>query len=125
MTPIKGAITSAGKCSIPLTLIVLGAYFYPAPQESEAAEEHPINGNGTVTASKSSDTLVHSVADFLHLNKPSQRRARVARPAQKTNPGETKTVVIAVLSRMVITPLLLMPLMAFSAKFDWHQVFAE
>jgi hypothetical protein len=40
-------------------------------------------------------------------------------------PGETKTVVIAVLSRMIITPLLLMPLMAMSTKFDWHKVLDE
>ncbi|KIJ36688.1 hypothetical protein M422DRAFT_178893, partial [Sphaerobolus stellatus SS14] len=38
--PIKGAINSAGNCSIPLTLIVLGGYFWtPEPEEVEKKVE--------------------------------------------------------------------------------------
>jgi len=47
----------------------------------------------------------------------------IAREKQRS--GETKTVVIAVLSRMVITPLLLLPLMALCALYDWHDVFSD
>jgi predicted permease len=112
---IKGAVSSAGKCSIPLTLVVLGAYFYQPPAEIE--EEN--NGKATLSTSKSTDTLVESVKGLFHVGTP---RRRLQAPV---TPGETKTVVIAVLSRMIITPLLLMPLMAASAKFDWQRVFEE
>ncbi|RDB27965.1 putative transporter C5D6.04 [Hypsizygus marmoreus] len=131
LTPIKGAVAAAGNCSIPLTLVVLGAYFYPSsPPPSD--EDIPIdengtaNGTGKMKASQSSDTLVHSVKDFFHLSK--QRNSTPVLNKRKEiplNPGETRTVVIAVLSRMLITPVLLMPLMAFSAKFDWHRVFED
>ncbi len=100
MQPIKGALTSAGNCSIPLTLIVLGAYFYPSEKEERKS-------------------LLDSVKDIL--NKKGKR------PEVKTNlrAGETKTVVIAVVSRMILTPLLLLPLMWLSAKFDWQRVFED
>ncbi|KAJ7284539.1 membrane transport protein-domain-containing protein [Mycena rebaudengoi] len=42
-----------------------------------------------------------------------------------SRPGETKTVVIAVASRMIITPLLLLPLFALGTKFDLHQIFDD
>ncbi|KAF9459670.1 membrane transport protein-domain-containing protein [Collybia nuda] len=112
---IKGAVSSAGKCSIPLTLIVLGAYFYPPPDE----EGEDIGKAAQLSTSKSSDTLVDNVKGLFHVGSP-HRRPRVV-----STPGETKTVVIAVLSRMIITPLLLMPLMAASAKFDWQPVFED
>ncbi|KAF9003152.1 auxin efflux carrier [Hymenopellis radicata] len=100
MQPVKGALTSAGSCSIPLTLIVLGAYFYPSEQEDHKS-------------------LLDSVKDML--NKKGKR------PEVKKNirAGETKTVVIAVVSRMILTPLLLLPLMWLSAKFDWQRVFED
>ncbi|KAI0261633.1 membrane transport protein-domain-containing protein [Gloeopeniophorella convolvens] len=35
LRPVKGALTQAGNCSIPITLVVLGAYFYrPAPPDA-------------------------------------------------------------------------------------------
>jgi hypothetical protein len=46
-------------------------------------------------------------------------------PKVEGRPGETKTVVIAILSRMIIVPLLLIPLMAVSSWYDWQEVFAE
>ena len=47
------------------------------------------------------------------------------RHSEPATAGETKTIVIAITSRMLITPLLLMPLMVASAKFDWHKVLEE
>jgi hypothetical protein len=44
---------------------------------------------------------------------------------KEKRPGETTTVAIAVLSRMIITPLLLLPLMAVSSRFDIQAVFAD
>lgn len=113
---VKGALSSAGNCSIPLTLIVLGAYFYPPPPDP--TEE--ANGKALTTA-KSQSSLMDSVRDMLHI----KTAHRNERPKEKKRPGETATVVIAVASRMIITPLLLMPLMALSTKFDVQRVFDE
>jgi predicted permease len=127
MQPIKGAVTSAGNCSIPLTLIVLGGYFYPAPPEGAAANGHA-NGNGVGNGhgngakharrvSQSTHSLLESVREMFG----KQKNSAPAGPF----PGETKTVVIAVLSRMILTPLLLLPLMVVCARFDLHAVFDE
>ncbi|KAJ7070438.1 auxin efflux carrier [Mycena belliarum] len=92
MHPVKGALSSAGNCSIPTTLVVLGAYFYPPqPTPSDGAQEKP----------------------------------RRAAEAPAPHPGETKTVAIAVAARMLLTPLLLLPLMAVCAKYDFQAVFAD
>ncbi|KAJ6595162.1 auxin efflux carrier [Mycena vulgaris] len=99
MHPVKGALSNAGNCSIPTTLIVLGAYFYPPPQESASP---PDDEREKLTTG---------------------RRAVEKKPA--VYPGETKTVAIAIVSRMILTPLLLLPLMALCAKFDFQTVFAD
>jgi predicted permease len=99
MHPVKGALTNAGNCSIPTTLIVLGAYFYPPPPENAS----PLLDSGR--------------------EKTTGRRLSEKKPA--AYPGETKTVVIAIVSRMIVTPLLVLPLMALCAKFDWQIVFEE
>ncbi|EEB94359.1 hypothetical protein MPER_06839 [Moniliophthora perniciosa FA553] len=85
MQPIKGALTSAGNCSIPVTLIVLGAYFYPNKDENATI---PTNGNGHTTTSmlesSSSSTLLQSVREMFHgkTNKTHDNSSW---------PGETKT----------------------------------
>ncbi|KAF8207073.1 membrane transport protein-domain-containing protein [Mycena galopus ATCC 62051] len=129
LTPVKGAITSAGNVSIPLTLIVLGGYFYPAPPPENAG--NPINGHADGTANgaagmrvpkiASSSSLLENVRDMFG----KQQTARQAGEAPKARPGETKTVVIAVLSRMVLTPMLLIPLMGLCLWFDLHAVFED
>jgi len=113
MQPLKGSLAAAGNCSIPLTLIVLGAYFYPTPS---SAEDLHTNLNGV----KSSSKLVNGVKGLFKLQK------RPRNPSHSPErPGETKTVVIAVISRMIITPMLLLPLMALSKKFDLHDIFED
>ncbi|KAJ7650753.1 auxin efflux carrier [Roridomyces roridus] len=116
MQPIKGALTSAGNCSIPLTLIVLGGYFYPAPPENQGAS------TTQTRASKSAASLLESVREMF--GKPPSEDRRRRRAAEK-RPGETKTVVIAVLSRMILTPMLIIPLMALCSKFDLHAIFDD
>ncbi|KIY64554.1 auxin efflux carrier [Cylindrobasidium torrendii FP15055 ss-10] len=102
MQPVKGALTSAGNCSIPLTLIVLGAYFYPNADGSDADRK----------------SLLQNIKSML-------KRRDHSTPKAESRPGETKTVVIAVAARMILTPLLLFPLMFLAAKFDWQAVFAD
>ena len=101
--PLNNAIANAGKCSVPLTLVILGAYFH-VPDET------------------SPRTFMQYMRDMRHVFCHKQ-------PPQETQvepkPGETKAVFLAVTSRMIITPVLLIPGMALAIKYDWHEVFLE
>ncbi|TRM64409.1 membrane transport protein-domain-containing protein [Schizophyllum amplum] len=110
--PIKGALTQAGNCSIPLTLVVLGAYFYKE-DDKKSSSSGGIKG------------MARSVRNIFRREWWARRRSGGGERTKELQPGETKTVIIAVLSRMVLTPLVLMPLMALAAKYDWHDVFED
>ncbi|KAG9127341.1 hypothetical protein FRC07_014751 [Ceratobasidium sp. 392] len=122
MQPVKGALINAGACSIPVTLIVLGAYFY-RPKEEPAQTANGVGDNqaadGRISASSSS-TLIGSLRDNVQLRSLLQRSE-----TSSQYPGETKTVLIAVLSRMVITPMVLLPLMAVFTTYDLHELFVD
>ncbi|KAG9103277.1 hypothetical protein FRC06_011514 [Ceratobasidium sp. 370] len=122
MQPVKGALMNAGSCSIPVTLIVLGAYFYRPKEESTETVNGASDGRGTADrriSGSSASTLVGSWRDGTQL------RSFLRRSETPQYPGETKTVFIAVLSRMVITPMILLPLMAVFTTYDPHQLFAD
>ena len=112
MPAVKSALGAAGNCSIPVTLIVLGAYFHPAPNSAQT-------NNGVMITTKPAPpkSLMAKVKRFLNIS----GRDGVA----KRRAGETRTVVISVLSRMVITPLLILPMMVLSTKFSLHSLFDE
>ncbi|KAG8682230.1 hypothetical protein FRC09_016933, partial [Ceratobasidium sp. 395] len=123
MQPVKGALMNAGACSIPVTLIVLGAYFYRPKEEPAPTANGVSDGNNAVDrriSASSVSTLVGSWRDGVQLRALLQRSET---PSQY--PGETKTVFIAVLSRMVITPLVLLPLMAVFTTYDLHELFVD
>ena len=120
MEPVKGALAAAGNCSIPLTLVVLGAFFYSPPKEEEE-EDGRGERAAALSTSRSADSLADHFGDLVFF----KRRRLARRSTQPVTPGETKTVIITVVSRMFITPLLLLPLMALSAKLDWHRVLEE
>jgi predicted permease len=128
--PIKNALDQAGKCSIPITLIVLGAYFYQPPDpEAEAKRTGEIRLGAEETDEErrnrnrlSQTSLVGSVKSMFKLDTFGKRNHE---EVPEVHPGETRTVWVAVLSRMVITPLLLLPAIALSAYLDWHSVFEE
>ncbi|KAG6909495.1 hypothetical protein DXG01_017217 [Tephrocybe rancida] len=125
---VSGSLAAAGKCSIPLTLVVLGAYFYSPPfpdKKTRKGKGKWWDVNGFL--GKKQPVMPPDDADsdrqedggeggIIGAAKKNQKEGRE---------GETKTVAIGVLSRMVITPLLLMPLLIISAKYDWQQVFDE
>lgn len=125
--PIKGALNQAGNCSIPLTLVVLGAYFYSPPDpeaaRSRAALPSTRARGRSLSTTWSQLSLVDNVREMFKMRKRSPSRA--AQTSKEKRPGETKTVVIAVLARMVITPLLLLPVLALSTEFDLQEVFDE
>lgn len=118
MVPVKGALTSLGNCSIPVTLVVLGAYFYKpkelSPEEIRAQKRR--KRRGRLNTIKSTSALFESVKAMFH-PKPE--------PSAAETKGEAKTVFIAVISRMIITPALLLPFIALSARFDLQNVFAD
>lgn len=120
MQPLKSALTSAGNCSIPLTLVVLGAYFHVPEPEDKARDER----RRRVKTRGSYASLIQSVREMFVR---SARRKRISCAGIVTSDadtdgvkrlGETRTVVVAVLSRMVLTPLILLPLLAIFMESD-------
>ena len=103
LQPVDNAIANAGKCSVPLTLVVLGAYFH-VPDESTKTR-----------------TFMELIRDIRHVF----RRKNLPSQENEIKPGETKTIVLAVAARMVITPVLLIPGVALATKYGWHEVFQE
>ena len=131
--PFKGALRAAGDCSIPLTLVVLGAYFVSASTTVSEAGPNPLSGeNGVVNGSEiehnsvsRSTSFVGSVRSMLRLSRLDRSRSRGRREEDPPRPGESRTVFIAVASRMFVTPLLILPLMAIGARYDYPKVFDE
>ncbi|RXK37203.1 endoplasmic reticulum protein [Tremella mesenterica] len=97
--PFEEAVRSAGQCSIPVTLVVLGAFFYAPSQPSIPPPQSPSESNTSLGYfERKFRSIVHS-----------------------SNPvysGENKTVFVAVISRMVVVPLLMLPLIALIARTD-------
>jgi len=122
MEPVKGALGAAGSCSIPLTLVVLGAYFYSEPPEDDMQ-------NGDLTdyetdetrqdlgQSKSRTSLLSTLQEMLALKRAQQPQFQTL--------GESKTVFVAVLARMVVVPVVMLPVLAILAKLDLPDVFAD
>ncbi|TDL22730.1 hypothetical protein BD410DRAFT_788025, partial [Rickenella mellea] len=147
---VTGALTAAGNCSIPLTLVVLGAYFHVPPKSTSSTDGDVAGGRGggllpqtnghpngygrreISTASDSEMSLVGSVRNMfnmklsrINMNRHNSTASTATTASQAVRRGETRTVAIAVLSRMVIVPALLIPLMALSAKYDIPSVFDD
>ncbi|EJC99381.1 uncharacterized protein FOMMEDRAFT_170658 [Fomitiporia mediterranea MF3/22] len=143
MQPFKGALAAAGNCSIPLTLVVLGAYFYkpPVKDEKRSSEHEHSDGNASTEqnghterdtsrrSDRSTSSFVGSVRSTMmrlsRLDRWEANRSKDKSKKAKPRPGETRTVVIAVVSRMVLTPLVLLPLMALGARYDNPKVFDD
>ncbi|PVG01371.1 hypothetical protein CPB86DRAFT_812358 [Serendipita vermifera] len=213
MLPVKGAISSAGNCSIPITLVVLGGYFWRGDEGKETgtapegvrtdlpqqrltgvpdlpprsktrkdsrAVESRLNGdrilsNSEVTAEPagmedddrragvsrpvSDATLIGTASttatatpswkrSWLSLKGRSRKYARLPDDeeqvqTQPTEPnpsstipqpvstssgqhtGEGRTVLVAILSRMIFTPLILLPIMAVVMSQTTMRLFDE
>lgn len=152
--PVRGSLFAAGNCSIPVTLVVLGAYFYtPPPSEGDEAVTRPIgnvlpttnehtNGaaspaNGVMnrhprrereysSSEVSAMTLRDSIKEAFKMRgfkRPGSKRTQPN--GQAPRKGETKTVFVAIVARMVLTPALILPAMAALAVFDLHKVMDE
>jgi predicted permease len=119
MTPIKSALSAAGNCSIPLTLVVLGAYFY-----SEPTEESLPNGAPTYGETRQHVELQKSRSSLLSAFKEIFAPKHALHSQHKTR-GEGRTVFVAILARMVVVPALVLPVIALIAKFELHDIFEE
>lgn len=117
MLPLNGAINAAGKCAVPLTLVVLGAYFYPPPLEGDL-----VNGTENGQSVQESKTAFQKIKKLFGSRSPSETSLhREEQPKE----GETKTVFLAVAARMIITPILLIPLVILATYYDFHAVFED
>jgi predicted permease len=194
MTPFKGALDSAGACSVPLTMLVLGGWFWDAETKGSRAEDRgshdrthvkskgkrhtpPPPGHLVETQSRDSSTaslssMIGAFGDVLMARiHPHRRRVRgtpdtnptrdveagpqmathtetetenaengpghaprsrsrtdpVNGCARGTNPpGETLTVFVALLARMVLVPIVVTPLMVLVSRQGWGgDVFEE
>ena len=76
--------------------MVLGAFFYTPPAP-------PSKENGVSTSTDAANS----------------------KPKSAAYPGENKTVFVAVISRMIIVPLLMMPFLALMAKYDFFEAAAD
>ena len=115
MHPVQGAISQAGNCSIPITLVVLGAYFYRPPEKSHSPSPSSSNWQ---TASFAS-----GLREIFRLKAREQDEQRVTPPRE--GKGEGKTIFVAILARMVIVPALFLPFIALGALQTHPPVFEE
>ena len=91
-------------------------------EEGEGLPEHARRAE--MSASRTS--LLENVRDMFSMKSVKRAKGVLRASASKgARPGETRTVVVAILSRMIITPLVLLPFLALSAKYDWQRVFDE
>lgn len=139
LSPLRDAVTTAGNCSIPLTLIVLGGYFInartdgadlpqlrPRDHDEEATPrpgEHNHDGLRRLERPTSEATLVGTWSRAW--NGLKVKVGRTNPNTAQTRKGETVTIFVAIASRMIITPLLLMPACALLAKYATDDVFDE
>lgn len=96
--PLTAAIKSAGQCSIPVTLVVLGAFFY-TPPSIQLPEDEP---------------KPTTITDYFGR----KFRSLKSSDLEPKYPGEGRTVLVACLSRMIIVPILFLPLIALIARYD-------
>ncbi|KAK8846666.1 hypothetical protein IAR55_005753 [Kwoniella newhampshirensis] len=108
VTPLEQAIKSAGQCSIPVTLVVLGAFFYAPPQNPPLPPQPTLQSESPMSGSN------HTVGGYFER----KFRALAGPSGSSAYPKENRTVFVAVVSRMIITPLLMLPLLATIAKYD-------
>jgi auxin efflux carrier family protein len=118
MHPLQGAITQAGNCSIPITLIVLGAYFHQPPEKPETPTSTPSS-----TASWQRASFADSLRDIFRLQ--SREHERQPSIPHRSRKGEEKAIFVVILSRMVIVPALFLPFIAIGARRTHPPVFQE
>jgi auxin efflux carrier family protein len=116
MQPVQEAITQAGNCSIPITLVVLGAYFHRPPEQQ-------LQLTPSSTRSWGSASFASSMREIFRLKGREEDRRSYA--TQRVRTGEGRTIFVAILARMVVVPALFLPLIVMGAIQDHPPVFKE
>jgi predicted permease len=116
LRPIRDAITQAGDCSIPLTLVVLGAYFYHPPDKSELPSSES-NGQRA--------SLLGNFRKIFSLERWKEDRGTLSQSMRARNRCEGRTVFVSILARMVVAPALLLPLVVFGRLKGYPPVIRE
>ena len=118
--PLRGAINQAGDCSIPITLVVLGSYFHtPADKSAQLSSGAPVDWQQASVSSRLRKIFcLHSESQKGAIRLESHGTRLVKR-------GDGKTIFVAILARMFIVPLLLLPLVVLGALRGSPAVFQE
>ena len=119
LRPLRGAITQAGHCSIPLTLVVLGAYFHRAPDKSKLPPSDDLESQRTTSLSQ-----LRRIFCLESENQMGAIRLNT-NASQLGNSGEGRMIFAIILARMFIVPLLLLPLVVLGALRGSPGVFKE
>ncbi|KAL5522643.1 hypothetical protein ACEPAG_8661 [Sanghuangporus baumii] len=106
MPPVRQALEMAGDCSIPLTLVVLGAYFYTPPPQGIVVRP-----------------LKERLQNVLRFRRSKNPEGSVQGKSKR--PGEKRTILVAIVSRQVLCPLIVLPLMLVFVRFNVPPVFAD
>lgn len=158
---VKGFLTQAGSCAVPLNMLVLGAYFYQEPEKDchidTRADEGNHMGSGTSVDLELAQGAGQSGTDGLKSPLAVRNYGAVQETRQAPNDGrgsecntgitvtvirsdlsspindgngnvregETKTVLAAIISRMILTPMIVLPTMAAFAMMNLHPAFKE
>lgn len=99
--PIRGAFNFAGNVAVPLTLVVLGAYFHkerPKEKQIEIKESKTIESSGKLEKSDS-QTLEVSLESQI--------------PVPSSKVSDRTIMIIAIVARQLLAPLALIPLLYF------------
>lgn len=136
MQPVKGALVAAGNCSIPVTLIVLGAYFHtPEPKENElpttiapghddVAEDDRTRRHWS-SSEMSVATLTESLKGAFKLRGFKKGDDSKKKREDSKRKGESATVFVAIMSRMILAPALVLPAIVALAVYNIQRVTDE
>lgn len=116
LRPVRDAITQAGDCSIPLTMVVLGAYFHRPPDKSELP---PSDSTGQRVS------LLGRFRRIFSLEGRKEDSGTLLHATGPRNRGEGRTVFVSIVARMAITPALLLPLVVFGRLQGYPPVIRE
>jgi len=120
LRPLRGAINQAGDCSIPITLVVLGSYFHtPVNKSAQLSSDAPVDWQRASASSR--------LRKIFCLHSESRKGAirLESHGTRLVNRGDGKTIFVAILARMFIVPLLLLPLVVLGALRGSPAVFQE
>lgn len=115
---LDSSIRNAGNCSVPITLVTLGAYFYrpSTPSPTSASLPDPDPSNASITP-----PTFFSRLNLARLNpygepvKAPESHSEIR--LMETKVGETRTVLVAVITRMIIVPVILLPVFGYYAAY--------